>query len=50
MLLYIYTCLNETKKGDETSKSKIFRMIANTHKKYRRQDRDPGWFGGIPAS
>ena len=26
--------------------------IANMHKKYRRQDRDPGWFGDIriPAS
>ena len=24
--------------------------IGNTHKKYRRQDRDPGWFGDIPAS
>ena len=24
--------------------------ITNTHKKYRRQDRDPGWLGDIPAS
>ena len=23
--------------------------IANTHKKYRRQDRDPGWLGHIAA-
>ena len=25
---YIYTCLNETKKGGETSKSKILRILA----------------------
>ena len=23
--------------------------IANMHKKYRRQDRDPGWLGHIAA-
>ena len=50
---YIYTCLNETKKGGDTSKSILKRGnigIANMHKKYRRQDRDPGWLGDIPAS
>ena len=52
----VATGLNETKKGCETSKSKILRIlkkrnigIANMHKKYRRQDRDPGWLGYIPA-
>ena len=36
-IYYIYTCLNETKKGDETSKSKIPKRgniaITNLHKK-----------------
>ena len=48
----VATGLNETKKGGKTSKSKILRNfkkgnigIANMHKKYRRQDRDPGWLG-----
>ena len=45
----VATGLNETKKGGETSKSKILKKgnirIANMHKKYRRQDRDPGWLG-----
>ena len=49
----IYTnCLNETKKGGETSKSNLKRRnigIANMHKKYRRQDRDPGWMDHILA-
>ena len=46
-----YTCMNETKKGGETSKSKRGNMgIANMHKKYRRQDRDPGWLDSIAAS
>ena len=51
MCIYIYTwvatSLNETKKGGETSKSKILRILkkgyigmANMHKKQRRQDRD----------
>ena len=50
----VATSLNATKKGGETSKSKILRIlkkgnigIANMHKKYRRQDRDPGWLGHI---
>ena len=52
----VATSLNETKKGGETSKSKILRIlkkgnigITNMHKKYRRQDRDPGWLGHILA-
>ena len=46
----VATGLN-TKKGGETSKSKKgeYRDITNMHKKYRRQDRDPGWLGHIPA-
>ena len=45
-LYIIYaTSLNETKKGGETSKSKMNIGMANMHKKYRRQDRDPGWLG-----
>ena len=43
-----------SKKGGESSKSKILKRgnigIANMHKKYRRQDRDPGWLDDIPAS
>ena len=41
---------------NSTSKSKILRIlkkgnigITNMHKKHRRQDRDPGWLGHIPA-
>ena len=47
----VATGLNETKKGGETSKSKILQIlgIANMHKKYGGQDRDPGWLGYIPA-
>ena len=38
------------KKGGKTSKLKKENIgIANMHKKYRRQDRDPGWLGHIPA-
>ena len=44
------TGLNETKKGGETSKSKILRFLnIGIDKKCRRQDRDPGWLGHIPA-
>ena len=50
---WIYTnCLNETKKGGKTSKSNLKRRnigIANMRKKYRRQDRDPGWLDHILA-
>ena len=52
----VATGLNETKKGGATSKSKILRIlkkgnigITNMNKKYRRQDRDPGWLDHIPA-
>ena len=44
---WVAACLNETKKGGETSKSKTlpnFKKgnigMANMHKKQRRQDRD----------
>ena len=56
ILSLVYTCLNENKKGGETSKSKNSANlkrgnigIANMHKKYRKQDRDPGWLGHTPA-
>ena len=42
--IWVATCLNETKKGGETSKSSNFKRgnigMANMHKKQRRQDRD----------
>ena len=44
MHIQVAACLNETKRGGETSKSKIFLILkkgmANMHKKQRRQDRD----------
>ena len=48
-MLQVATGLSETKKGGETSKSKILSKkgnigITNMHKKYRRQARIPdGW-------
>ena len=42
------TGLNETKKGGE-AKNKGNIGLANMHKKYRRQYRDPGWLGHILA-
>ena len=51
--MYTQLGLNENKRGGETSKSSNSKggniRIANMHKKYRRQDRDPGWLGHIPA-
>ena len=41
--IQVAACLNETKKGGETSKSKILRILKRgiyMHKKQRRQDRD----------
>ena len=56
MYTWVATSLNETKKGGKTSKSRnswnLKRGnigIANMHKKYRRQDRDPEWLGPILA-
>ena len=50
------TVYSEIKDVNVTSKAKILRIlkkgnigIANMHKKYRRQDRDPGWLGHILA-
>ena len=44
MHIRVATCLNETKKGGETSNSLNFKKgnigMANMHKKQRRQDRD----------
>ena len=44
MHIQVAACLNETKKGGETSKSKILKKgnigMANMHKRQRRQDRD----------
>ena len=48
--IHVYTCLNETKKGGETSKSNLKGGIGSPtciKSIYRRQDRDPGWFGDI---
>ena len=45
ILRLLSTCLNETKKGGERSKSYNNIGIANMQKMYRRQDRDPGWLG-----
>ena len=44
MYTRVFTSLNESKKGGETSKLTNFKRgnigITNMHKKYRRQDRD----------
>ena len=49
MYVHIYSAcyipLDETKKDQ---RGNIIR-IANVHKKYKRQDRDPAWLGHIAA-
>ena len=45
---------NETKKGGETSNQLDLKRgnigIANMYKRYRKQDRNPGWLGNAVTS